>query len=235
MSSVATRIGRVVASLMLGGLLATSASAALRVPQIAVAGGSLQGYLNSQGESINVLTDQDATQTWTTTTSNNSTFTLQIELTGNAASNTIGMYNGADPVPPLYQVFPGAATTGWFAVASFRTAPVRVVVNLFDANAALQGTTTYLGIDKTDFGYYLQQGAGQVLYSQDARNAGGTAQMLTFAGTGLNSGSWWLAMEDATVAQGSDRDFDDAVLFLESVNPTPVHTTSWGALKARFR
>jgi hypothetical protein len=110
-----------------------------------------------------------------------------------------------------------------------------VVVNLFDANAALQGTTTYLGIDKTDFGYYLQQGAGQVLYSQDARNAGGTAQMLTFAGTGLNSGSWWLAMEDATVAQGSDRDFDDAVLFLESVNPTPVHTTSWGALKARFR
>jgi hypothetical protein len=220
---------------MLGGLLATSASAALRAPQVTVNGGTLQGYLNSVGESINVLTDQDATQTWTTTTSNNSTFTLQIELTGNAASNTIGMYNASNPSPPLYQVFPGAATTGWFAVASFRSAPDRVVVNLFDASAALQGTTTYLGIDKTDFGYYLQQGIGQVLYSQDARNPGGLAQMLTFAGTGLNSGSWWLAMEDQTAAQGSDRDFDDAVLFLESVNPTPVHTTSWGALKARFR
>ena len=47
MSNVATPIGRGIASLILGGLLATSASAALRVPQVTVNGGSLQGYLNS--------------------------------------------------------------------------------------------------------------------------------------------------------------------------------------------
>jgi hypothetical protein len=59
--------------------------------------------------------------------------------------------------------------------------------------------------------------------------------MVTYSGTGINSGSWWLCMEDLDLAQGSDRDFDDAVLFLESINPTPVNKTTWGDLKARFK
>ncbi len=214
--------------------IAGTASAALRVPQIAVGGGGLQGYLNSVGESINVNTDQNAAQRWASTVSNNSTFTIQVELAGNAASNSLGLYNASTVgAPLLYQVFPGAATAGWFAVASFRTAPVRVVVNLFDANAALQGTVTYLGADKNDFGFYLM-GPGGLFYTQDARNGAGDAQALTYAATGLNSGSWWLCWEDVPLA-GSDADFDDAVLFLESVNPTPVSQTSWGQLKSRFR
>jgi hypothetical protein len=214
-------------------LLASGASAALRSPQVPVAGGSLQGYLNSVGESINVLTDQNAVQTWQTTVSNNSTFTLMIELAGNAASNNIGIYNASLGAPPLYQVFPGAATNDWFATCSFRTAPVRVVVNLFDNNAILQGQNTYLGADKDNFGYYLQ-GPGGLFYTQDARNGGGDPQAVTYAGTGNNSGQWWLAFEDTPYA-GSDHDFNDAVLFLESVNPTPVSKTTWGALKVRFR
>jgi hypothetical protein len=218
---------------------AGSASAALRVPQIVVNGGTLQGYLNGVGEAINVSTDQQDIQRWTATVSNNSTFTIQVELSGNAASNTIGLYNAGFGVPPLYQVFPGAATNGWFAVASFRTAPVRVVVSLFDASAAFQGSTTYLAgpPDRNDFGLYLQQSpvsGGLTLFTQDARNPGAAAAALTYAGTGINSGSWWLCFEDQTAAQGSDQDFDDCVLFLESVNPTPVSKTSWGQLKSRF-
>ncbi len=214
--------------------IAGTASAALRVPQIAVGGGGLQGYLNSVGESINVNTDQNAAQRWASTVSNNSTFTIQVELAGNAASNSLGLYNASTVgAPLLYQVFPGAATAGWFAVASFRTAPVRVVVNLFDANAALQGTVTYLGADKNDFGFYLM-GPGGLFYTQDSRN-GGNAQALTYAATGINSGSWWLCWEDLAIGGGSDQDYDDAVLFLESVNPVPVSQTSWGQLKSRFR
>jgi len=235
MSNVATRMGRVVASLALGALLTTSASAALRSPQVVVNGGSLQGYLNSKGETINVVTDQDAGQVWSVTVSNNATFTLMIELAGNAGTNTYGIYNGGDAAPALYQLFPGTATTGWFAVASFRTAPDRVIVNLFDASAALQGTTTYLGVTAHDFGYYLQQNPGLVLYSQDSRNPGGNAQVLAYAAQGGNVGSWWLAMEDEASNQGADYDFDDAVLFLESVNPVPAQATTWGAVKARFR
>jgi hypothetical protein len=235
MRNIATPLGRVIASLMFGGLLATSASAALRSPQVTVNGASLQAYLNGKGESINVNTDQDAGQTWASTVSNNSTFTLMLELTGNAATNTIGLYNAGVVAPPLYQLFPGAATSGWFATASFRAAPTRVIISLFDQNAAFVGSTTYLGADAQNFGFYLQQSAGAVFYSQDTRNPGGLAQVLAYAGTGVNAGSWWLAMEDQTASQGADYDFDDAVLFLESVNPTPVETNSWGAVKARFR
>src|SRR5882672_10704124 len=87
-----------------------TASATLRSPQVAVFGGCLQGELNGQGESINVLTDQNAVQRWASTVSNNSTFTIQVELSGNAAANTYGIYNASAVAPPLYLVFPGAAT-----------------------------------------------------------------------------------------------------------------------------
>ena len=235
MSNVATTFGRVAASLAFGAMLATTASAALRVPQVPVNGGSLQGYLNSKGEAINVNTDQNAAQTWATTVSGNSTFTLMIEFAGNAGTNAVGVYNAGDAVPALYQVFPGGASDGWFAVASFKSGPDRVVVNLFDDTATFQSQNTYFGATASSFGFYLQQNPGDVLYSQDSRNAGSQPQMLAYAGTGINQGQWWLAMEDLTAAQGSDNDFDDAVLFLESVNPTPALTTSWGSLKARFR
>ena len=223
-------------SMLMLAAFAASASAALRAPQINFAGGSLQGYLNGVGESINVLTDQQDVQRWQSTVSSNSTFTIQIELAGNAASNTIGLYNAALAAPPLYQVFPGAATSGWFAVASFRTGPVRVVVTLFDNNAAIQGQTTYLGADKDNFGFYLQ-GPGGTFYTQDARNTGAVAQALTYAGTGVNGGNWWLCWEDLAVPPPGNNgfgDYDDAVLFLESVNPTPVAKTTWGQLKKRF-
>jgi hypothetical protein len=214
---------------------AGSASAALRSPQVAVGCPTLQGYLNGVGESINVNTDQQDIQRWAATVSNNSTFTIQVELSVNAGTNTYGIYNASLASPPLYQCFPGAATNGWYCVCSFRSSPTRVVVNLFDNNATFVGSTTYLGADRNDFGFYLQQNPGLVFYSQDARNPGGAPQMLTFSGTGVNAGSWWLAMDDTDPAQGSDRCYDDAVLFLESLNPTPVNKTTWGDLKARFK
>jgi hypothetical protein len=213
-------------------LVATTASAALRSPQVPVFGGGLQGYLNSVGESINVATDQNAAQRWVSTVSTNSVFTIQVELGANAANNTLGLYNASSVSPSLYQVFPGAATAGWFAVASFRSSPTRVVVNLFDDNAASQGSTVYLGADRNDFGFYIS-GPNGTWYTQDSRNAG-AAQALTFAGTGINSGQWWLCFEDTTL-DGTTQDYADAVLFLESVNPTPVSKSSWGELKRRFR
>ena len=236
MKRSATRFTGFFAALSMVALLATGASAALRVPQIAVAGGGLQGYLNGVGESINVNTDQDATQTWQTSVSNNATFTLMIELAGNAAANNLGIYNAGAAIPTLYQVFPGAASAGWFATCSFRSAPTRVVVNLFDDNANFQGQTTYLAgpPDASNFSYYLQ-GPGGTFYAQDSRNAGGVAQALAYAGTGNNNGQWWLCWEDLQVGGGADNDYDDAVLFLESIAPTPVSKTTWGALKVRFR
>lgn len=213
---------------------ATSASAALRSPQVPVLGGTLQTYLNSVDGGINVAADQDASQRWAVTASTNATFTVMVELSGDAGSNALGVYNAGVGSPTLYQLFPGAAQAGWFAVASFRNTPTRVVVNLFDDSAVLQGTTTYLGADRTNFGFYIS-GPGGTWYTQDSRNAGDAVQALAYAGTGFNAGQWFLCFEDASVLGSSDKDYDDAVLFMESVNPTPVTGTSWGQLKARFR
>ncbi len=222
-----------IATLAAVGLAASTASAALRSPQVTFSSASLQAYLNSVGESINVTTDQQDVQVWTSTVSGNSTFTLMIELAGNAASNNIGIYNGPTIGPPaLYQIFPGPASAGWFAVASFKSTG-QLTVNLFDATSTLQGTTVYSGVNRNDFGFYLQ-GPGGLFYSQDYRNAGGVPQMLTYAGTGQNAGSWWLACEDLPYSPASS-DFDDAVLFLESVTPTPAKAESWGQLKSRYR
>ena len=214
------------------------AHAALRVPQVPVSGTSLQNYLNSVGEAINVATDQQNNQRWKTTISGNSTMTLQISLAGNPRANAIGIYNADGPAAPaLYEVFPGSAPANWFAIASFRSTTSQLIVSRFDQNGVLKaGPITYNGVHTNDFGYYLQ-GPNGLFYSQDSRQPGtNAAQALEFAGTGDNIGCWWLCFEDSQFgAPGSDRSFDDAVLFLESVNPTPVSHASWGSVKARFR
>jgi len=211
---------------------AAQAAFPLRNPQIVVnpGDGSLQGYFNGVGENINVATDQLDAQTWSTTISGNSTLTLMLEIAGNAWGNAIGIYNGADAVPTLYEVLPGAATPGWHALAHFGVGG-SLVVSLFDQNAVYQGQSAYAGVDKDNFGFYLQ-GPGGTFYSQDYRNAG-NAHVLTFAGTGVNYGCWWQCFEDLPAGQ-TDNDFNDAVLFVESVNPVPAGQTSWGRIKSLY-
>jgi len=206
----------------------------LRVPQVTVNAGDghIQGYFNGVGESINVATDQLDAQTWSTTISGNSTFTFMLEVAGLANSNSVGIYNGnGGPAPTLYQIFPGAATPGWYATAHFGVGG-SLVVSLFDQNAVYQGQSAYAGVDKNNFGFYLQNGTG-TYYSQDARNAG-QAHVLTFAGTGQNFGSWWQCFEDLP-NNSTDNDFNDAIVFVESVNPVPTQNGSWGRLKGLYR
>lgn len=222
----------VVASFTLIAVAPAQAQYAPRVPQVVFNYGSLQGYLNGLGESINVATDQVDAQVWQTGVSGNTEFTLMVELAGNAAQNNIGIYNTGDAVPALFQVFPGAAQAGWFANVTFRNSPSRAIVTLFDFDAVIQGQTTYLNVDRTAFGFYLQNPGG-TFYSQDARN-GGAAHVLTYAGTGQNDGEWWQCFEDVAL-QSSDLDYDDAVLLLQSVVPTPTSATSWGRLKGLYR
>jgi len=203
----------------------------LRAPQVVFPAAPLQTYLNGVGESINVLADQVDAQNWLTSVSGNASFTLMIELAGNAAFNSIGVYNGNDPspAPTLFQVFPGVASAGWFASAHFSGG--NLVVTLFDNNAVIMGQTFHAGVNAANFGFYID-GPGGVFYSQDARN-GGMAHVLTYQGTGQNAGEWWECFEDMPWAAQAV-DFDDAVLLLQSVVPTDVPPASWGAVKHRY-
>ena len=211
----------------------SSADAALRAPQVAVAGGSLQAYLNSVGESINVLTDQDATQTWSHTSSGTSAFTVMFQSSPNAGIQQFGLYNASAVIPPLFFLLSGSVGPQGFSTATFKPGNI-VTVNRFDAGGNFISTTTYGGVDPTNFGFYLTTQCGTI-YTQDARNAGGAARAITFQGTGANAGTWWLCWDEAQCAGPSDQDFDDLVIMMESVNPTPVGKTTWGTLKARFR
>lgn len=237
MQTKATRWVFVLSAALLGlAVLASVAGAfALRAPQVAFSNGPLQAYLTANDGGINTLTDQLDAQVWASSVSGNTTFTLQIELTGNAAANNIGVYNGnGGAAPPLYLVFPGPASAGWFATCHFASTGILTVL-LFDNNAVFQGSTSYAGVNRNEFGFYLQ-GPGGLFFSQDARNPGGNPQVLTYAGTGVNLGDFWECFEDLPFAAGSSlTNFDGAVLLIQSVVPTPAHGTSWGQLKKLYR
>ncbi len=203
-----------------------------RIPQVPVNGSGLLGYFNSVGELIDPTRDQVVGELIASDVSNNATFSVQLELDRHVDPTTIGLYNGYQTSPLLMEVFPSNAGPGWFAVVSYRMAPVRAVVNLFDNNAAFLGSRTYLGADRNGIGIYVAGPSG-VLYSQDARNPGGAPKILFFKGTGINFGRPWICVESAD----ADDDFDDTVLFIEANfgSVTPVHRATWSALKARFR
>jgi len=203
----------------------------LRAPQIVYNSASVQAYLNGVGESIDADNDQVDGQVWSTSISGNSTFTFMLEDAGDAAFNSIGVYNVDDAVPALFQVFPGAATVGWYAVAHFGDAS-DLVVSLFDNNSVFQGQSFYLGVNKNRFGLYLTSTVG-TFYSEDARN-GGDPQMLTYAGTGVNFGTWWQCFEDRAFAS-SDKDFNDAIMLVESVAATEANLMTWGRLKRLYK
>jgi hypothetical protein len=226
------RIATLAVAVALLAVVSTAGAFDLRAPQVGFCTGSLQSYMTSVGENINLTADQANAQVWTSTVSGNSDFTLMLELAGYAAQNAIGVYNADDVNPTLFQIFPGSATAGWSASIHFALSG-SLTVHLFDPNSNYQGSTVYQGVNRNKFGFYLQ-GPGGTFYSQDVRN-GGKAQILTYAGTGYNSGSWWQCFEDLPY-QYPDclTDFEDAVLFVESVNPVPARGTTWGAVKALY-
>ena len=207
----------------------------LRDPQIPVSGSGLQDFLQWMGESIDVQQAQLDVQLMQTYYGVHFTLTFQMELGPIEPGLSVGLYDGSTLAESFVEVFPVAAGPGWFAVVSFRTAPTRIGVNLFDSNGAFMGTRTTLGGNRRAIGFAVR-GPDGAFYSQDARNPGGAAQALFYLGTGITAGSLWTAFEAGTRAGGAEGDFDDAVVFLES-NPfiTPLQRTSWGQLKERFR
>ena len=234
MSAKATRWVLVTGLAVLALAVSVSAAGAftLRSPQVVFSNASLQAYLNANDGGINTATDQLDAQVWASSVSGNATFTLMIELAGNAASNSIGVYNSGAPAP-LFQVFPGAASAGWFATCHFGPGGTLAVL-LYDQNAVFQGQTNYAGVNRNSFGFYLM-GPGGTFFSQDALN-GGSPQILTYAGTGVNFGDWWECFEDLPFVQGGAlTDFEDAVVLLQSVAPTPNNVTTWGHLKSLYR
>jgi hypothetical protein len=212
--------------------LASTASAfTLRSPQVVFNSFQLQGYLTAWDGGINANTDQVDAQAFSTGITGNTDFTLLLK---NATGTAVGVYNASAAAPTLYQIFPPGAANEWSAACHFRTTG-ELDVTLYDNNFVIQGTATYMGVDRTNFGFYIQGPCG-LWYGQDYRN-GPAPQVLTYAGTGANSGEWFECFEACPYNASSYGEFTGSVVVLESVTPKPVPVshTSWGALKAQYR
>ena len=152
--------------------------------------------------------------------SGGSVATMIIEVAGNAAINTFGIYDLNSPGTML-QLFSGAATGGTQAFLSVTD------TNLFSVNfgAGVQ-------FSSSSFGYYLSAANGNTFYSVPTNNAGDD-HMVAFRGDGdtiklptrpagvWGSSSYILAWEDLPLGS-SDKDYNDMVVYVESVSvPEP--------------
>ncbi len=211
-------------------LCAASVHAQFRSPPVVVAGSNLQNFLNAQGQTINVATAQRVTQGFAA---------LNVAIPGSLLFGVhnargpewaLSLYDVNVPSPALHQVFPSAATPGWFSMVSFRTGPPRIIVNLLDAASTPQGTSTYLTNELFAQGFAVATGGPSPAFSLDAHNPGQQPRMLLFRGTGANAGDAWLCVEI-----DGDNDFDDAVYRLEFFAPVPARRDSWSRVKQLFR
>lgn len=147
--------------------------------------------------------------------------TMIIEVAGNATTNTFGIYDPYNTSTRL-QLYSGSATDGSKAFLSVND------TNLFTnekTDAAAQFSSSI-------FGYYLSTASGLTFFSQAIKNLNGDDNMVAFRGDGdtidlpnaapgaWGSSSYILAWEDQALS-GSDKDYNDMVIYVESVTAVP--------------
>ena len=219
-----------VKSALASAALIAAASSAHATP---ILGSSLQNTLNGLYQSAtcpscsavglapNVTTDQAVPdEMWAIEASGSSIATIVVELAGFADQNIFGIYDIYDPSHTV-QLFGGAASSGSSVLLSFD-----------DTGMAYRNfAATGVSFGSSHFGYYLQT-PEHTFYSQAGLNADGADQMVAFQGDGdriklpgkpagiWGSSSYILAWEDLAY-NFSDKDFDDFVVYVESVTAVP--------------
>lgn len=183
----------------------------------------------------NVNTNQYGSDSlWAIEASGSSVATIVIEITAGASTNTFGVYDSV--TGNQVQLFGGSAGNPDSAVLSITTTGQVVVTyydrladgSLFAVGSSFTGAGYFTG---TSFGYFLGTNGG-TRYSEAAKNVGGEDQMVAYQGDGdkiklpgIPAGTWGsssfiLAWEDGVYSQ-SDKDFNDFVVYVESVTGVP--------------
>jgi hypothetical protein len=149
--------------------------------------------------------------------------TMVIELSGLAAQTTFGIYDLSNSGNYL-ELFTGAGVPGG-----------QVYLSIDDTNTFTKVGGASRTFGSSLFGYYIStSGTTPTFYSQAQKNAGGGDQMVAYRGDGdviklptrpagvWGSSSYLLAWEDQAVAYGGDKDYQDLVVYVESVSvPEP--------------
>lgn len=196
----------------------------------------IDGLYTAAGTSTTLAPDVNLNQLspdelWSIEASGTASATFIVEIAGNAATNTFGIYSGST----LIQLFGGAASNADRAVFTISDTGAATVV--FYDNGVISSFSNFGAgtIAANQFGFYLGTTGGD-FYSESSRNAGGADQMVAFQGDGdqiklpgapagvWGSSSYILAWEDLPYFS-SDKDFNDLVVYVESVKPVPEPTT----------
>jgi len=203
---------------------------------------SLQSIMNGlytcgtcTGSPPNVNTDQvSPDQLWVIDASGGSTATMIIEIAGQAATNSFGIY---DPYSgEKVDLFTGGSDIADQVQISFGASNQVVVTYLVRAvNGDLISSTAPAQLatfSSSVFGFFLGLNDLNFFYSESDRNADGADQLVAFKGDGdkiqvpgngpefWNPTSYILAWEDRPYA-GSDKDFNDMVIFISNIRPVP--------------
>jgi len=167
-----------------------------------------------------VNTDQSGAELFQIEASGGSIATMIIQFAGNAAFSSFGIYDPGNTATKL-QLFSGGTLQGDTVGVKSNS------LNRF----RLLGTNTWVQFSSATFGYYLD-GPNGTFYSLTSQNNGNT-QMVSYRGDGdiiqlpdNASGVWGpssyiLAWEDASLSNGSDKDYNDMVVYVESVTRVP--------------
>lgn len=181
---------------------------------------SLQDILNAQCPGcFHVYWDQNSTGYWRLETNPpTGIFPIVIvEWAGWASRNIVGLFSG---VPLVHRdVFLGPAEGGT-AAGILWNGPDSGVIAQVGGPAGAVATGPFTGISYLGFGFYLRpQGGETYYYTVDDLNPDKSPQVLAFRKEGSNT--WFLAFEDILVKNGSDKDYNDFVMKVESLVPVP--------------
>jgi hypothetical protein len=226
---------------VLGIGLAVSAAAAHATPIMAGSEKSLQTIIDElhiAGGAPDVNTYQLVNdQLWSIESSGTSAVNLVVEISGNSANNEFGIYDATNA--KLVPLFLGSATATDRATVSV-FADGSLLVSYTNGSGTTQQSYATSTLTGNLFGFYLSTVAGGsgggsgsgVYFSETSRNLGNQDQMVAFRGDGdiiqlpgafpgaWGSSSYLLAWEDQAY-DSSDKDFNDLVVYIESVKPVP--------------
>jgi hypothetical protein len=184
---------------------------------------SLQYILDSAFPvgSVSAVNDQQGAGMWSSSSALYPTVTpiLSFEFAGNKAGNSLGFWSGLDTDSlVLRTIFNGSANAGVRATIAWDGNDYGTITRIGGAAGdVVDGSFT--GISWAGFGFFLNNTGtgGKNLFTVDQLNDG-VASSLAYRGAGTQGTNWVVGFEDSI---GGDRDFQDLVIRVESVNPIP--------------
>jgi hypothetical protein len=180
---------------------------------------------------VSAANDQQTAGEWGSSSSLYPTVTpiLSFEYAGNKNGNSLGIWSGADTSSiSLDTIFNGQANAGTRATIAWLTETTGMVYQI-GGNAGDVNAGAFSGISWKNFGFFLNgpgttvNGVSQNVYTIDALNADGQAHSLAYHGAGGNATNWVIGFDDSYGS--ADKDFQDMVIRVESVNPVPEPST----------